>query len=277
VWQKLVAAQENPKHRITIGMVGKYVDLTESYKSLIEALRHAGIHTSTRVDIEYIDSETIEASGTQVLAHFDAILVPGGFGKRGTEGKIAAIRFARENKVPYLGICLGMQLAVVEFARDVAGMDGAHSTEFERDTQYPVIGLITEWKDRTGKIEKRTEESDLGGTMRLGGQVCQLKEGTLARAIYGAPEVMERHRHRYEVNNTLLAKLEDKGLVVSGRAPVTDLCEMVELPADVHPWFVGCQFHPEFTSNPRKGHPLFTAYVKAAIVRKQAAASRSEA
>jgi CTP synthase len=174
--------------------------------------------------------------------------------------------------VPYLGICLGMQLAVVEFARDVAGMEGAHSTEFERDTKYPVIGLITEWKDRSGKIEKRTEESDLGGTMRLGGQVCQLKDGTLARDIYGAAEIMERHRHRYEVNNTLLAKLEAKGLVVSGRAPVTDLCEMVELPADVHPWFVGCQFHPEFTSNPRKGHPLFTAYVKAAIARKQASA-----
>ena len=170
-----------------------------------------------------------------------------------------------------------MQLAVVEFARDVAGMEGAHSTEFERDTRFPVIGLITEWKDRTGKIEKRSEESDLGGTMRLGGQLCLLKEGTLARSIYGAPEVMERHRHRYEVNNTLLARLEDKGLVVSGRAPVTDLCEMVELAADVHPWFVGCQFHPEFTSNPRKGHPLFTAYVKAAIAHKQAAAPRSEA
>ncbi|MDX9884756.1 CTP synthase [Thauera sp.] len=277
VWEKLIHALENPKQSVDIGFVGKYVDLTESYKSLIESLNHAGMHTESKVKIHYIDSEDIERDGCDVLKAMDAILVPGGFGKRGTEGKIAAIRYARENKVPYLGICLGMQLAVVEFARDVAGMDGAHSTEFERDTPYPVIGLITEWKDRSGKIEKRSEESDLGGTMRLGGQVCQLKEGTLARAIYGAPEVMERHRHRYEVNNTLLAKLEGKGLVVSGRAPVTDLCEMIELPSDVHPWFVGCQFHPEFTSNPRKGHPLFTAYVKAAIAHKQAAASRSEA
>ena len=277
VWDKLIHALENPKQTVDIGFVGKYVDLTESYKSLIEALNHAGMHTESKVKIHYIDSEDIERDGCGVLEAMDAILVPGGFGKRGTEGKIAAIRYARENKVPYLGICLGMQLAVVEFARDVAGMDGAHSTEFERDTKYPVIGLITEWKDRSGKIEKRTEESDLGGTMRLGGQLCLLKEGTLARSIYGAAEVMERHRHRYEVNNTLLARLEDKGLVVSGRAPVTDLCEMVELPADVHPWFVGCQFHPEFTSNPRKGHPLFTAYVKAAIAHKQAAAPRSEA
>jgi CTP synthase len=174
--------------------------------------------------------------------------------------------------VPYLGICLGMQLAVVEFARDVAGMAGAHSTEFERDTAYPVIGLITEWQDRSGRLEKRSAESDLGGTMRLGGQVCQLAEGSLARAIYGTAEITERHRHRYEVNNMLLARLEDKGLVVGGRAPATGLCEMIELPADVHPWFVGCQFHPEFTSNPRKGHPLFIAYVKAAIARKAAQA-----
>ncbi len=268
VWDRLIRARENPKHEVDIGFVGKYVDLTESYKSLIEALNHAGMHTESKVNIHYIDSEDIERDGCGVLEKMDAILVPGGFGKRGTEGKIAAIRYARENKVPYLGICLGMQLAVVEFARDVAGMPGAHSTEFERDTKYPVIGLITEWKDRSGKIEKRTEESDLGGTMRLGGQVCQLREGTLARQVYGAAEIMERHRHRYEVNNTLLAKLEDKGLIVSGRAPVTDLCEMVELPAEVHPWFVGCQFHPEFTSNPRKGHPLFTAYVKAAIAQR---------
>ena len=272
VWEKLIHALENPKQTVNVGFVGKYVDLTESYKSLIEALNHAGMHTESKVKIHYIDSEDIERDGCDVLQTMDGILVPGGFGKRGTEGKIAAIRFARENKVPYLGICLGMQLAVVEFARDVAGMEGAHSTEFERDTNFPVIGLITEWKDRTGKVEKRTEESDLGGTMRLGGQICQLKEGTLAREIYGEAEIMERHRHRYEVNNTLLAKLEENGLVVSGRAPVTDLCEMVELPVDMHPWFVGCQFHPEFTSNPRKGHPLFTAYVKAAIARKQAAA-----
>ncbi|APR05010.1 CTP synthase [Thauera chlorobenzoica] len=272
VWEKLIHALEHPKQTVNVGFVGKYVDLTESYKSLIEALNHAGMHTESKVNIHYIDSEDIERDGCGVLQSMDAILVPGGFGKRGTEGKIAAIRFARENKVPYLGICLGMQLAVVEFARDVAGMDGAHSTEFERDTRFPVIGLITEWKDRSGRLEKRTEDSDLGGTMRLGGQLCQLAEGTLAREVYGAAEIMERHRHRYEVNNSLLAKLEDKGLVVSGRAPVTDLCEMVELPVDVHPWFVGCQFHPEFTSNPRKGHPLFTAYVKAAIARQQAAA-----
>ncbi|MCV2215851.1 CTP synthase [Thauera sp. Sel9] len=272
VWEKLIHALEHPKQTVNIGFVGKYVDLTESYKSLIEALNHAGMHTESKVRIHYIDSEDIERDGCGVLDTMDAILVPGGFGKRGTEGKIAAIRHARENKVPYLGICLGMQLAVVEFARDVAGMEGAHSTEFASDTCFPVIGLITEWKDRSGRIEKRSEASDLGGTMRLGGQLCQLKEGTLAREIYGAAEIIERHRHRYEVNNTLLARLEEKGLVVAGRAPATDLCEMVELPTDVHPWFVGCQFHPEFTSNPRKGHPLFTAYVKAAIARKQTSA-----
>ena len=277
VWDKLIHALENPKHTVNVGFVGKYVDLTESYKSLIEALSHAGMHTESKVKIHYIDSEVIERDGCCVLETMDAILVPGGFGKRGTEGKIAAIGFARENKVPYLGICLGMQLAVVEFARDVAGMEGAHSTEFERDTAFPVIGLITEWKDRSGKIEKRSEESDLGGTMRLGGQVCLLKEGTLARAIYAAPEILERHRHRYEVNNTLLAQLEEKGLVVSGRAPITELCEMIELPTDVHPWFVGCQFHPEFTSNPRTGHPLFTAFVRAAIAHNQAIVQGSEA
>ncbi len=273
VWENLIHALENPKHNVNIGFVGKYVDLTESYKSLIEALSHAGMHTESKVKIHYIDSEAIEREGCAVLEKMDAILVPGGFGKRGTEGKIAAIRYARENKVPYLGICLGMQLAVVEFARDVAEMTDAHSTEFERDTPHPVIGLITEWKDRSGKLEKRTESSDLGGTMRLGGQICKLGEGTLARQVYGAAEIMERHRHRYEVNNALLAKLEQKGLVVSGRAPATDLCEMVELPTDVHPWFVGCQFHPEFTSNPRTGHALFTAFVKAAIARQGAVAA----
>ncbi|THF63434.1 CTP synthase [Pseudothauera rhizosphaerae] len=267
-WEKLIHALENPEHEVDIAFVGKYVDLTESYKSLIEALNHAGMHTRSKVNIHYLDSEDIEREGCAALKDMDAILVPGGFGKRGTEGKIAAIRYARENKVPYLGICLGMQLAVVEFARDVAGMEGAHSTEFDKASPYPVIGLITEWKDRTGKIEKRNENSDLGGTMRLGGQTCHLKAGSKARQIYGEDDIVERHRHRYEVNNTLLASLEEKGLVVSGRAPVTDLCEMVELPSDVHPWFVGCQFHPEFTSNPRKGHPLFVAYVKAALARK---------
>ncbi len=267
-WKKLIDALEHPEQEVDIAFVGKYVDLTESYKSLTEALVHAGMHTKSKVRIHYLDSEEIERNGTASLEKMDAILVPGGFGKRGTEGKIAAIRHAREHKVPYLGICLGMQLAVVEFARDAAGMAGAHSTEFEPRTPYPVIGLITEWLDREGRVEKRDESSDLGGTMRLGGQVCELKEGSLARQIYGKSAVVERHRHRYEVNNTLLAPLEAKGLVVAGRAPGTDLCEMVELPRDAHPWFVGCQFHPEFTSNPRAGHPLFSAFVKAALAHK---------
>jgi CTP synthase len=231
IWKKLIDALEHPLHRVRVAFVGKYVDLTESYKSLIEAIKHAGIHTRCEVTIEYLDSENIEKDGCGALKGVDAILVPGGFGRRGTEGKIAAIRYARENKLPYLGICLGMQLAVVEFARDVAGMAGAHSTEFVQDTPYPVIGLITEWLDASGKVEKRGEDSELGGTMRLGGQVCKLAEGSLAREIYGAAEITERHRHRYEVNNTLLAQLEEKGLIVSGRAPGTDLCEMVELPA----------------------------------------------
>ena len=269
MWKNLVHALEHPQHTVNIAFVGKYVDLTESYKSLSEAMIHAGMHTKSRVKIHYIDSEQIEKSGIDCLKDMDAILVPGGFGKRGVEGKIAAIRYARENKVPYLGICLGMQLAVVEFARDVAGMADAHSTEFEPATTHPVIGLITEWLDRGGQVEKRSEQSDLGGTMRLGGQPCELKDGTLARAVYGAASITERHRHRYEVNNTLLAQLEAKGLVVAGRAPGTDLCEMVELPTAVHPWFVGCQFHPEFTSNPRNGHPLFIAFVKAALAHQQ--------
>jgi len=230
VWKKLVDALEHPQHTVDVAFVGKYVDLTESYKSLSEAMIHAGMHTRSRVRIHYIDSEQIEKSGTDCLKDMDAVLVPGGFGKRGVEGKIAAIRYARENKVPYLGICLGMQLAVVEFARDVAGMAGAQSTEFDPGTPYPVIGLITEWLDRDGQVEKRSEQSDLGGTVRLGGQPCELKDGTLARDVYGAASIVERHRHRYEVNNTLLAELEAKGLVVAGRAPGTDLCEMVELP-----------------------------------------------
>lgn len=262
VWEKLIHALENPRRTVEVAFVGKYVDLTESYKSLIEAINHAGMHTESKVNIHYLDSEEIERNGCAVLERMDAILVPGGFGKRGTEGKIAAIRYARENRVPYLGICLGMQLAVVEFARHVAGLEGAHSTEFDTETPYPVIGLITEWQDRSGRIEKRSEQSDLGGTMRLGGQTCRLAEGTLARTVYGADEIVERHRHRYEVNNTLLPKLEEKGLRVAGWAQGTELCEIVELPD--HPWFVGCQFHPEFTSNPRTGHPLFTAFLQAA-------------
>ena len=277
VWNKLVYSLENPERFVDVAFVGKYVDLTESYKSLIEALVHAGIQTHAKVRIHYLDSEELERNGCDALKNMDAILVPGGFGKRGTEGKIAAIRYARENKVPYLGICLGMQLAVVEYARDVAGMKDAHSTEFDPGSPFPVIGLITEWQDRTGKMEQRSEDSDLGGTMRLGGQLCLLKPGSLAREIYGADEITERHRHRYEVNNTLLAKLEEAGLVVAGRAPVTDLCEMVELPKSVHPWFVGCQFHPEFTSNPRQGHPLFSAYVNAAVAHQDRIGVRKQA
>ncbi len=268
VWKNLVYALEHPERTVNVAFVGKYVDLTESYKSLTEALMHAGIYTRSKVKIHYIDSEEIESAGCAALKAMDAILVPGGFGRRGTEGKIAAIRYARENKVPYLGICLGMQLAVIEYARDVAGMTGAHSTEFDVESPFPVIALITEWEDVSGKVEKRDESADLGGTMRLGGQICLLGDGTLAREIYGKAEIVERHRHRYEVNNSLLGELEANGLVVSGRAPGTDLCEMVELPkegANAHPWFVGCQFHPEFTSSPRNGHPLFTAFVRAAI------------
>ena len=267
-WKKLTDAIEQPEHKIDIAFVGKYVDLTESYKSLTEALIHAGMHTRSKVKIHYMDSEDIEKSGCDVLKNMDAILVPGGFGKRGTEGKIAAIRYARENKVPYLGICLGMQLAVIEFARDVAGLEKANSTEFDPDSPHHVVGLITEWKDASGKVEKRDENSDLGGTMRLGAQKCPVVPGTLAEKIYG-PEVNERHRHRYEVNNHYVDQLKAAGLVVSARTPTENLCEMIELPQDVHPWFVACQFHPEFTSNPRAGHPLFKAYVEAAIQRKE--------
>ena len=268
VWAKLVHALENPQHQVTIGMVGKYVDLTESYKSLIEALRHAGLHTETRVNIAYIDSEDLETSGTQSLDGFDAILVPGGFGKRGTEGKIAAIRFARENKIPYLGICLGMQLAVIEYARHVAGMTDANSTEFNPETEHPVVALITEWRDRDGKVETRSTDSDLGGTMRLGSQCCPVKAGTLAQRIYGS-EVNERHRHRYEVNNHYVPVLEKTGMLISARTPSENLPEIMELQQDMHPWFVGVQFHPEFTSTPRTGHPLFKAFVEAALLHQK--------
>jgi len=267
VWAKLVTAQQNPQHKITIGMIGKYVDLTESYKSLIEALRHAGIHTATQVNIEYIDSEALETSGMKGLEHFDAILVPGGFGKRGTEGKIAAIRYARENKVPYLGICLGMQLAVIEFARHVAGMSDANSTEFNFHTEHPVVALITEWRDRDGKVETRNNDSDMGGTMRLGSQRCPIKRDTMAQRIYG-DEVNERHRHRYEVNNHYVPELEKSGLIISARTPSENLPEIMELPQSMHPWYMGVQFHPEFTSTPRTGHPLFKSYVEAALQHK---------
>ncbi|QDQ87915.1 CTP synthase [Alcaligenaceae bacterium SJ-26] len=262
MWNDLVHAQENPEREVLIGMVGKYVDLTESYKSLTEALKHAGIHARAKVVIEYIDSEDIEERGTDQLAHLDAILVPGGFGKRGTEGKIAAIRYARENKVPYLGICLGMQLAVIEFARNKAGLSGANSTEFDHDTLHPVVALINEWTDREGRVEHRDADSDLGGTMRKGAQRCPVKPDTRAFRIYG-PEVNERHRHRYEVNNVYVPKLEAAGLVISARTPTENLPEIMELPD--HPWFMGVQFHPEFTSTPRDGHPLFSSYLNAAI------------
>ncbi|MEI6112955.1 MAG: CTP synthase [Burkholderiales bacterium] len=266
MWENLIDRLEHPQHKVRIAMVGKYVDLTESYKSLTEALIHAGIHTHSRVMVEYIDSEAIEQNGTEILATFDAILVPGGFGKRGTEGKIAAIRFARENNVPYLGICLGMQLAVIEFARDVAGFDLANSTEFDQASPHPVVALINEWMDREGRVEKRDEGSDLGGTMRKGAQSCPVKPGTLAAKIYGA-NVNERHRHRYEVNNIYVPKLEAAGLVISARTPTENLPEMMELPN--HPWFVGVQFHPEFTSTPRDGHPLFSSYIEAALEHQQ--------
>ena len=270
VWRKLVEALDHPQHEITVGMVGKYVDLTESYKSLIEALRHAGIHTATRVNIEYLDSEALESTGVDELKRFDAILVPGGFGVRGTEGKVAAIRYARENKIPYLGICLGMQLAVIEYARDVAGMADANSTEFNSATEHPVVALITEWLDRDGRVATRGADSDLGGTMRLGAQRCPIKPNTLAARIYGN-EVNERHRHRYEVNNHYAPALEKAGLIISARTPSEELPEMMELPQAMHPWFVGVQFHPEFTSTPREGHPLFSAFVKAAVAHREQA------
>ncbi len=266
-WDDVVNAQLNPSQTVEIAMVGKYVDLTEAYKSLIEALIHAGIHTNTRVNIDYIDSENLETDGLDILKTKDAILVPGGFGERGVEGKILAIQYARENKVPYLGICLGMQMAVVEYARHVAGIDAAHSSELNPKTPNPVVALITEWTDEEGNVVERDENADLGGTMRLGAQNCALKSGTKMRDIYGEDVISERHRHRYEVNDGYVAKLEEAGLVISGKSEDGTLVETVEV-AD-HPWFVACQFHPEFTSTPRNGHPLFTAFVEAANKYKQ--------
>ena len=266
-WARLVHALENPKRTVNIALVGKYVDLTESYKSLTEALIHAGIHTGAKVRIQYVDSESIEKNGTGSLQSMDAILVPGGFGKRGVEGKIKAIRYARENDIPYLGICLGLQLAVIEYARNVGGLVGAHSTEFDPDTPHPVIALITEWQDRDGRVERRDTQSDLGGTMRLGGQECVLEPDSAVRRIYGQDRIMERHRHRYEVNNHYLPRLKAAGVKVSGVSVKDGLCEMIELPR--HPWFVGCQFHPEFTSTPRNGHPLFKSFVQAALSRSR--------
>ena len=270
-WRGIVEALGHPEHEADIAFVGKYVDLQDSYKSLNEALIHAGIHTRSRVRIHYLDSETLERDGVGALERMDAILVPGGFGKRGTEGKIRAIQFAREQQVPYLGICLGMQLATIEFARNVCGLEGANSTEFDPDTPHPVVALITEWLDRTGRIERRDERSDLGGTMRLGAQKCPVEPGTLAAKVYGSA-VNERHRHRYEVNNIYVPQLEAKGYKVSARTPSENLPEMMELPG--HPFFFGVQFHPEFTSTPRHGHPLFKAFVSAAL-KHRAGAKRS--
>ena len=279
-WIKVVEVMSNPAYEVTVGMVGKYVDLTESYKSLNESLTHAGIHNNAKVNIHYIDSAALESGNMTELQGLDAILVPGGFGDRGIEGKIAAIKYARENKVPFLGICLGMQLAVIEFARNVAGLTDAHSSEFDADTTHPVIALITEWQDEKGRIEKRNADSDMGGTMRLGGQTCQLLENTLARSAYGAESVVERHRHRYEFNNHYLAQLTEAGLVIGGKSHDGNLIEMVELPQQgrlAHPWFLGCQFHPEFTSTPRKGHPLFTNYIKAALAHQNKTTEVAEA
>ena len=260
-WDAVVDARMNPEATITLAMVGKYMQVKDSYISLTESLQHAGVKTRTRVNVRYIDATDIERDGTGCLQGVDAVLVPGGFGERGIEGKIQTVRWARENKVPFLGICLGMQVACIEYARDVLGLEGANSTEFNRATPDPVIGLITEWQDAAGSTYQRSEKSDMGGTMRLGAQVCRLGEGTLARATYGSAEVMERHRHRYEFNNTYLDRMAAAGLRFSGRS-VDGLVEVVELPG--HPWFLAVQFHPEFQSTPRDGHPLFTGFIRAA-------------
>ena len=262
-WKRVVERHKHPKHAVTVAMVGKYIEYADSYKSLNEALIHAGIHTDARVNVIYIDSESLEKNGCDVLKTVDAILVPGGFGSRGIEGKILAAQYAREYGIPYLGICLGMQIAVIEFARHKANMPAANSTEFNAQTSFPVVALVNEWQTHTGEREVRSDKSDLGGTMRLGGQACQLAKDSLVAKAYGATEVIERHRHRYEVNGELIAKLKDKGLILSGMSIDGKLVEMIELKD--HPWFVGCQFHPEFTSNPRDGHPLFISFIQAAL------------
>jgi len=266
-WRKVIEALEHPATEVNIAIVGKYVDHSDAYKSLNEALIHAGITTRNKVNITYIDSETIEDEGVAKLKDVDAILVPGGFGERGIEGKIATARYARENKIPYLGICLGMQVAVIEFARDVAGLEGAHSTEFLPKSPHPVIGLITEWMDESGQLEIRDEQSDLGGSMRLGGQQCRLKPDSLAYQMYQKDVITERHRHRYEFNNQYVERLEQAGLRFSGKSIDGRLVEMIEIPN--HPWFLACQFHPEFTSTPRRGHPLFSGFVTAAAQHKK--------
>ena len=260
-WERVVERKANPTGEVNVALVGKYIGLTESYKSLSESLIHAGIHTLTKVNINYVEAEEIEKNGVTVLSGNDAILVAGGFGDRGTEGKILAAQYARENKIPYLGICLGMQVAVIDYARNLAGMKNANSTEFNADTPFPVIALIEEWTDEQGNVQQRDEHSDLGGTMRLGGQKCHLTAGSKVHEVYGADTVVERHRHRYEFNNMLRDNLTQAGLVIGGVSD-DDLVETVEI-AD-HPWFIGVQFHPEFTSSPRDGHPLFTSYIQAA-------------
>jgi len=272
-WEKVIFDMNHPDGEVTVAMVGKYVNLTESYKSLSEALIHAGMHTRTRVHIRYVDSEVIEREGTGSLDNVDAILVPGGFGERGVEGKIASARYAREHGIPYLGICLGMQVAVIEFARNVAGLAGAHSTEFVKDTAHPVIALITEWQTEDGKIERRSQASDLGGSMRLGGQKCSLTPDTLSHNLYGHDVIEERHRHRYEFNNDYRERLQAAGLVIAGMSMDKELVEVVEL--SDHPWFIACQFHPEFTSTPRDGHPLFSGFIHAARVCAGTAGSRN--
>ena len=261
-WEKVIYQQANASGEVTIGMVGKYVSLPDAYKSVNEALKHGGLKNHLSINIKYIDSQDVETKGTEILEGLDAILVPGGFGERGVEGKILAAQYARENKIPYLGICLGMQVAMIEFARHVAGLEGAHSSEFRKDSPYPIVGLITEWINDEGKVEQRTEGSDLGGTMRLGSQLCHLAEGSKVRAMYGNDSIYERHRHRYEVNNTLLPKVEAAGLKVTGLSADKKLVEIIEIPD--HPWFVAVQFHPEFTSTPRDGHPLFEGFIRAA-------------
>jgi len=261
-WDAVTDAMDSPEAEVNVAMVGKYVDLTESYKSLSESLIHAGMHTRTRVNITYFDSEDIEANGGDSLAGMDAILVPGGFGERGVEGKIRTAQYARENKIPYFGICLGMQVAVIDYARNVAGLENANSTEFSPKTPHPVIALITEWVNEDGQVEQRDENSDMGGTMRLGGQKCKLAEGSRSRDMYQQDVIVERHRHRYEFNNGYLEQLEKAGLLIAGKSDDGKLVEMVEI--EDHPWFVACQFHPEFTSTPRDGHPLFIGFIKAA-------------
>lgn len=267
-WDEVVDGKINPEHEVTVAMVGKYMELLDAYKSLNESLVHAGIHTKTKVNVKYINAEDVETQGISLIENVDAILVPGGFGERGLEGKLTAVKYARENKIPYLGICLGMQSVVIEFARNVLGLKDANSTEFSKDTKNPVIGLITEWVTTEGDVQQRDEASDLGGTMRLGGQECRLVADSKARDIYGEDVIVERHRHRFEVNNNYVDQLQQAGLKIGGWSADDSLVEMVEL--EDHPWFVACQFHPEFTSTPRDGHKLFTSYIEAALKNSKA-------